>query len=1173
MGGADASMSSTKSQPGGKRNPPDEQKWHPGRHLSYHWKRDHDFLRQQVEMKNIAYNTEFDLEIEHCEMERNDKSFSLRPSYQGGRHSGGPEYNRYAKLCDDLRQLCEEELATTETGEAMWTIAVHQNDRRKTLLPRSVDESKRKPRPGSFEVILSWKSANLGSRLEAVLFSKLNTLKFPNPPDIIAYIKRELAPVRMLAFKVLARNVPDGLPVSGGLAEVDVGEDEPVHSETDRNGVVDLQLPFQKDLSCQVAKHCVALNVTLPYTAADFDDDKQASFKAAVASASEYDDSRSPSIRPTVVILAVTESQSPSKRRAGSIAIETKISAADIAALTRQLGTGDALSVRLNRKLKEQSLNESTSAEASLVPDLLGAITFDVHGDLPKSICTPLVPVHSNGEVRVVLTWGEFPHNVVLKVKTPEGAIQTPDQTPESAIQTPDQAPQKDQLQGVEKLPNAEFECRPGEGGFGPISVLLRTLLPGRYHVYARCTAYDVAGKEIGWADSNAQVVMYGHEQESLEWSGDYSFKCKREEDFDADKEFWNICFFDVNDNGHVTVSRVFNEFVAEEPGFRMSTIRCKDMLGRPVQNATVKCMPESAAYSDMGDLVFTTDENGSVEVQLPFGSYTAQVTHDDYLPTAAAMVVDLEPQVSEVVVALVKEEYFAGDVTGDYKLVVLTWGGSGRAVLHVETPGRLFVVPPEEDEEKSYATIQPSTTMKMRGTNPRGCIITPPNKAVCPWTDEALYKDQIFVEYDGEEPMESTNMQLSIFGFSMVGDRKECGIIYSASPKVGDADSRFWKVCAMSNGECFEKDERVLSDPSSGGEFSVRVLPAKAPDSEESPQPSPEVIITREGDALPIRSYLSALQNDDAEFTAPLEYKLFLPYGTYKIESKDESWIMMMPNERNPDRQQNLPYNNLLFTRSTENSVGLCMASQEDVDARSLFISLTWAGQPLDLDLCVAHADGVVSSQQAGKGAPKGITYVSTTDKGYGPKVVSLMQPITGKYKVYVTDRSKSDPKTFLKCHPMVNVTFFNQIWQSFTLSIPTGATHAEELDMQIAGGQAPERGSKRVALKWEELTQKPDAGAELNNDALASDLKGRTGKLEFSKTEWDSFQVSNLASDSYIAAGDRYFKPAAITTYFAGSNWHVFDLKVDQDTKMSESCVEIAPVNELLDAEPKFA
>ena len=144
----------------------------------------------------------------------------------------------------------------------------------------------------------------------------------------------------------------------------------------------------------------------------------------------------------------------------------------------------------------------------------------------------------------------------------------------------------------------------------------------------------------------------------------------------------------------------------------------------------------------------------------------------------------------------------------------------------------------------------------------------------------------------------------------------------------------------------------------------------------------------------------------------------------------------MMMPNERNPDRQQNLPYNNLLFTRSTENSVGLCMASQEDVDARSLFISLTWAGQPLDLDLCVAHADGVVSSQEAGKGAPKGITYVSTTDKGYGPKVVSLMQPITGKYKVYVTDRSKSDPKTFLKCHPMVNVTFFNQIWQSFTLS-----------------------------------------------------------------------------------------------------------------------------------------
>lgn len=29
---------------------------------------------------------------------------------------------------------------------------------------------------------------------------------------------------------------------------------------------------------------------------------------------------------------------------------------------------------------------------------------------------------------------------------------------------------------------------------------------------------------------------------------------------------------------------------------------------------------------------------------------------------------------------------------------------------------------------------------------------------------------------------------------------------------------------------------------------------------------------------------------------------------------------------------------------------------------------------------------------------------------------------------------------QTFLKCHPMVNIVFFNQIWRSFTLKIPEG-------------------------------------------------------------------------------------------------------------------------------------
>lgn len=46
----------------------------------------------------------------------------------------------------------------------------------------------------------------------------------------------------------------------------------------------------------------------------------------------------------------------------------------------------------------------------------------------------------------------------------------------------------------------------------------------------------------------------------------------------------------------------------------------------------------------------------------------------------------DLEPQVAEATIAMVKAEYFAGTTN---KLVVLTWGGDARAVLKVETPGK----------------------------------------------------------------------------------------------------------------------------------------------------------------------------------------------------------------------------------------------------------------------------------------------------------------------------------------------------------------------------------------------------------------------------------------------------------------------------------------------------
>ncbi len=67
-------------------------------------------------------------------------------------------YNRYKVITEKFTELVEKELSTTEDGEPMWTVKVLENDQ-KTLLPRNVQGAKKNPRLGSFEVILSWKSA------------------------------------------------------------------------------------------------------------------------------------------------------------------------------------------------------------------------------------------------------------------------------------------------------------------------------------------------------------------------------------------------------------------------------------------------------------------------------------------------------------------------------------------------------------------------------------------------------------------------------------------------------------------------------------------------------------------------------------------------------------------------------------------------------------------------------------------------------------------------------------------------------------------------------------------------------------------------------------------------------------------------------------------------------
>jgi len=67
---------------------------------------------------------------------------------------------------------------------------------------------------------------------------------------------------------------------------------------------------------------------------------------------------------------------------------------------------------------------------------------------------------------------------------------------------------------------------------------------------------------------------------------------------------------------------------------------------------------------------------------------------------------------------------------------------------------------------------------------------------------------------------------------------------------------------------------------------------------------------------------------------------------------------------------------------------------------------------------------------------------------------VISVMQPISAKLRVYVIDRSKQDPKVFLKSFPMVNIIFYNQVWRSFTVTVKGADSMAAALDAKAETG-----------------------------------------------------------------------------------------------------------------------
>eukprot|EP00291_Cryptomonas_curvata_P029670 CAMPEP_0172211238 /NCGR_PEP_ID=MMETSP1050-20130122/36286_1 /TAXON_ID=233186 /ORGANISM="Cryptomonas curvata, Strain CCAP979/52" /LENGTH=226 /DNA_ID=CAMNT_0012891657 /DNA_START=87 /DNA_END=765 /DNA_ORIENTATION=- len=194
----------------------DRSELHPGRTLCYYWKKEHRAqLEKMVEDNRIRYNTGLEIHVEYCTAQR--PTMSLRASYDGCNstkeaidkaRSNEPEINRYQKNYDSLESEVLDSLAKASTGEDMWAVTVYPNNAARALGPRHRRSSA--AAAGSFEITLMWHDARESSLKEVVLFSKLNTLKFPNPPDVVAFLNSVLAPARMTAFKVVVRNAATG---------------------------------------------------------------------------------------------------------------------------------------------------------------------------------------------------------------------------------------------------------------------------------------------------------------------------------------------------------------------------------------------------------------------------------------------------------------------------------------------------------------------------------------------------------------------------------------------------------------------------------------------------------------------------------------------------------------------------------------------------------------------------------------------------------------------------------------------------------------------------------------------------------------------------------------------------------------------------------------------------
>jgi hypothetical protein len=63
-------------------------------------------------------------------------------------------------------------------------------------------------------------------------------------------------------------------------------------------------------------------------------------------------------------------------------------------------------------------------------------------------------------------------------------------------------------------------------------------------------------------------------------------------------------------------------------------------------------------------------------------------------------------------------------------------------------------------------------------------------------------------------------------------------------------------------------------------------------------------------------------------------------------------------------------------------------------------------------------------------------------------------------------------------------------------------------------------------LGFKWRKVgDEKPSQGEELINERLAAALEKST---EFTRTEWEAFDITGLRTDHFVKSGASYFQPA---------------------------------------------